>query len=148
MCISLRTHSTTEVNQMFTKSMPWRHLLWGVIHQSTFYVVYLSVSWTHCSMNMGFVTMTTMMLLNSENNFFPWQLINSSRARVNKPFIAINVAKCGTEDVAWDHCSHYYYWSWSNWNQVAWNSNPFYGCYIMENRWKLGLFRWSLTFKH
>ena len=52
-------------------------------------------------MNMGFITMITMMLPNSVNeNVLPWQLINSSRARVNKPFVAINTAKCGTEDVA------------------------------------------------
>ena len=52
-------------------------------------------------MNMGFVTMSAMMLLNSvnENNLLPWQLINSSRARVKKPFVAINTAKWGTEDV-------------------------------------------------
>ena len=48
---------------------------------------------------MGFVTMTTM-LSNSvnENNLLSWQLINSSHARVNK--LAINTAKCGTEDLA------------------------------------------------
>ena len=53
-------------------------------------------------MNMGFVTMTTMMLPNSvnENKLLSWQLINSSHGRVNKPFVAINIAKCGTEDVA------------------------------------------------
>ena len=53
-------------------------------------------------MNMGFVTMSAMMLPNSvnENNWLPWQLINSSHARVKKPFVAINTAKCGTEDVA------------------------------------------------
>ena len=53
-------------------------------------------------MNMEFVTMITIVLPNSvnENNLFPWQLINSSRARVNKAFVAINTAKCGTEDVA------------------------------------------------
>ena len=49
-------------------------------------------------MNMGFVTMSAMMLPNSV--MLPWQLINSSRARVKKPFVAINTAKCGTEDVA------------------------------------------------
>ena len=56
---------------------------------------------TNGSMNMGFVTMSAMMLLNSvnENNLLPWQLINSSRARVKKPFVAINTAKCGSEDL-------------------------------------------------
>ena len=43
-------------------------------------------------MNMGFVTMTTMMLHNSvnENNLLSWLLINSLHAGVNKPFVAIN----------------------------------------------------------
>ena len=53
-------------------------------------------------MNMEFVTMTATMLPNSvnENNLLPWQLINSSSVRVNKPFVAINAAKCRTEDIA------------------------------------------------
>jgi len=53
-------------------------------------------------MNLGFVTMATMMFPNSVNinNLLSWQLIDSSRARVNKPFAPINTAKCGTEDVA------------------------------------------------
>ena len=53
-------------------------------------------------MNMEFVTMTATMLPNSvnENNLLPWQLINSSGAHINKPVVAINAAKCGTEDVA------------------------------------------------
>ena len=122
-----------------------------IIHPSTFYIVNLTVnsSWTHGSMNMGFASMTTMMLPDSvnENNLLSWQLINSSRTRVNKPFAAINTAKCGTEDVALQlsHCSHYYYWSWSNRNTVAWNSNPFYGCYIIKKRRKLGHVRVALT---
>ena len=59
-------------------------------------------------MNMGFVTIKTMVLPNSvnENNLFPWQLINSSRARVNKVFLALNTAKCGTEDVATTTTGH------------------------------------------
>ena len=53
-------------------------------------------------MNMEFVTMITTMIPNSENenNLFSWQLINSSCTPVNKPFVAINTVKCGTEDVA------------------------------------------------
>ena len=45
--------------------------------------------------------MKTTMLPNSvnENNLFPWKLINS-RARVNKAFVELNTAKCGTENVA------------------------------------------------
>ena len=94
---------------------------------------------------------------NNDNNdaprFCKWKQFvvlatnNCSRAHVNKPFVAINTAKCGTEDVAWElsHCSHYYYWSWSNRNTVAWNSNPFYGCYIIENRQKLGHIRVVLS---
>ena len=78
----------------------------------------LNFSWTHGSINLGFVTMTTMMFPNSVNinNLLSWQLINSSHARVNKLFVPINTAKCGTEDIAWElsHFSHYYYWSWSN----------------------------------
>ena len=62
----------------------------------------VNISWTHGSMNMGFVAMATMMLPNSvnENNLLSRQLTNSSRARVNKLFVALNTAKCGTEDVA------------------------------------------------
>jgi len=54
------------------------------------------------SVNLGFVTMTTMMFPNSvnTNKLLSWQLNNSSRTRVNKPFVPINTAKCGTEDVA------------------------------------------------
>ena len=74
-------------------------------------------------MNMRYVTMKTMMLPNSvnENNLFSWKLINNSRARVNKAFVELNTAKCGTENVACElsHRSHYYYWSWSNRNTVA-----------------------------
>ena len=52
-------------------------------------------------MNMGFITMTTMMLPKSvkEKKLLSRQLTNSSHARVNKPFVAINTAKCGTEDI-------------------------------------------------
>ena len=31
-----------------------------------------------------------------------WQLINSSYAPENKPFVPINTAKCETEDVVWE----------------------------------------------
>jgi len=50
-------------------------------------------------MNIGFVTM---MFPNSgnENDLLPWQLINNSHAHVNKLFVSINTAKCGTEDIA------------------------------------------------
>jgi len=46
--------------------------------------------------------MTTTMLANSvnKNNLLLWQLINSSHAQENKPFVPINTTKCGTEDVA------------------------------------------------
>jgi len=37
-----------------------------------------------------------------KKKFLSWQLINSSCATENKPFIQINTAKCGTEDVAWE----------------------------------------------
>ena len=52
-------------------------------------------------MNMGFVTMKTMVLPNSinENNLFPWKLINNSRTCVNKAFVELNTAKCGTENI-------------------------------------------------
>ena len=42
---------------------------------------------------MGFVTMTTMMFANSvnKNNLLLWELINSSRARENKPFVPTSV---------------------------------------------------------
>ena len=36
----------------------------------------------------------------NENDLLSWQLINSSHAHVNNPFIAINTPKCGTQDVA------------------------------------------------
>ena len=36
----------------------------------------------------------------NKNDLLLWQLINSSCARENKPFVPINTAKCGTEDVA------------------------------------------------
>ena len=51
-------------------------------------------------MNIGFVTMT-MMLLNSikVNNLLSRQVINNSCTCANKPFVAINAAKCRTEDV-------------------------------------------------
>jgi len=51
---------------------------------------------------MGFEAMTTTMVAKSvnKNNLLSWQLINGSRARENKPFVPINTAKCGTEDVA------------------------------------------------
>ena len=62
---------------------------------------------------MGFVTMTTMMIPKSvkQNKLLSWQLTNSSHACPNKLFVAINTAKCGTEDMDWElsHCSHYYY---------------------------------------
>jgi len=50
---------------------------------------------------MGVVTMTTTMFANSvnKNYLLLWQLINSSRVQENKPFVPINAAKCGTEDV-------------------------------------------------
>ena len=46
--------------------------------------------------------MDVMVLPNSvnESNLFPWKLINNSRARVNKAFVELNTAKCGTENVA------------------------------------------------
>ena len=46
---------------------------------------------------MGFVTM----FANSINKkLLSWQLNNSSYTPENKPFVPINTAKCGTEDVA------------------------------------------------
>ena len=93
---------------------------------STFCIVTLTVnfSWTHGSMNIVFVTMTTNDAFDfcNKNSLLSWQLINSSCTCVNKLFVAINTAKCGNEDIAWDlsHCGHNYYRS--NRNQVAWNS--------------------------
>ena len=64
---------------------------------------------------MGFVTM----FANSINKkLLSWQLNNSSYTPENKPFVPINTAKCGTEDVARE-LSHYYYRSWFSRNQVA-----------------------------
>ena len=53
-------------------------------------------------MKMGFVTMTTIVLPSSVNgnNLLSWQLINSSHTPINKPFVAIDTAKCRSEDVA------------------------------------------------
>ena len=53
---------------------------------------------------------------NNDNNIsqychlLSWQLINRSHTHVNKPFVPINAAKCGTEDVAWELSlgRHYY----------------------------------------
>ena len=65
-------------------------------------------SWTHGCMNIVFVTMTTMMFPNSvnENNLLPY----SSHACINKPFLAINTAKCRTGNLIWEvnQFSHYY----------------------------------------
>ena len=107
-------HGSITQCSLLTAQNSWGRLSTNILytHASTFNMVILTVNFSqiHGSMNVGFVTVTIMML---PNDVIKNKLVNSSHTHVNKPFVAIK-----GEDVAWElnHCSDYYNMSWSDRN--------------------------------